>query len=140
MASLGGVGYDLKGKKVWDENTPPACQPSGRSIFRFNSKYSWEVAVEPLHRNIDTGNVCGVGPGMPFAHELLMRAPSLGVIGMGRRMRGETKLDDMDSWRERQREGGIAKKSEKDELGAKDYEGRSTGQTEAERMLRVRDC
>nr|GMD19167.1 putative receptor-like protein kinase [Ipomoea batatas] len=58
----------------------------------------------------------------------------------GRRMRGETKLDDMDSWRERQREGGIAKKSEKDELGAKDYEGRRTGQTEAERMLRVRDC
>nr|GMD70733.1 hypothetical protein Iba_chr12eCG9170 [Ipomoea batatas] len=36
-----------------------------------------------------------------------------------------------------EREGGIAKKSEKDELGAKDYEGRSTGQTEAERMLRI---
>jgi len=82
MAGRGGVRFDQKGKKVWDENTPPACRPTAGLILRFNSEYSWEMAVEPLHRDIDTGNVCGVGPGMPFAHELVKRAPSLGLIGL----------------------------------------------------------
>nr|GMD79834.1 probable carbohydrate esterase At4g34215 [Ipomoea batatas] len=81
MASQGGVGYDSKGKKLWDKYTPSACLPS-QSILRFNSEYNWEVAMEPLHRGIDKANVCGVGPGMLFAHELLKRALSLGVIGL----------------------------------------------------------
>nr|GMD74193.1 probable carbohydrate esterase At4g34215 [Ipomoea batatas] len=52
------------------------------SIFRFNSEFRWEVAKEPLHVDKDKGKVCGVGPKMPFAHEVLKRNPSLGVIGL----------------------------------------------------------
>nr|GLL44087.1 probable carbohydrate esterase At4g34215 [Ipomoea trifida] len=42
----------------------------------------WEVEKEPLHGDIDKGKVCGIGPRMPFAHEVLKRNPSLGVIGL----------------------------------------------------------
>nr|GLL44079.1 probable carbohydrate esterase At4g34215 [Ipomoea trifida] len=74
------VGYDSKGKKLWDKLNilhQHACL-----AIRFNSEYSWEVAMEPLHGSIDKANLCRVGLGMLFAHELLKRALSLGVIGL----------------------------------------------------------
>nr|GMD79329.1 probable carbohydrate esterase At4g34215 [Ipomoea batatas] len=38
--------------------------------------------MEPLHCGLDKANLCGVGLGMLFAHELVKRALSLGVIGL----------------------------------------------------------
>nr|GMD80869.1 probable carbohydrate esterase At4g34215 [Ipomoea batatas] len=81
MAGRGGVEYDREGNQHWNEVTPRECQ-SSLSILRFNSEFSWEVAKEPLHHDIDKSKVCGVGPGMPFAHELLKRDPSFRVIGL----------------------------------------------------------
>ncbi|KAK8477670.1 hypothetical protein V6N13_085641 [Hibiscus sabdariffa] len=51
----------------WDGVVPPECQPHP-SILRLSATLNWEPAREPLHRDIDTRKVCGVGPGMSFAN------------------------------------------------------------------------
>jgi len=66
---------------TWDMKIPPESNPSP-FILRLNSNKTWFVAHEPLHNDIDTTKVCGVGPGMPFAHEVLAKAPNFGVIGI----------------------------------------------------------
>lgn len=65
MSGRGGV----EGKK-WDGVVPPECRPSP-AILRLNAHLRWEEARDPLHADIDTAKVCGIGPGMPFANELL---------------------------------------------------------------------
>ncbi|KAK7825197.1 putative carbohydrate esterase [Quercus suber] len=40
------------------------------------------MSHEPLHKDIDTRRICGVGLGMPFAHEVLAKDPNFGVIGL----------------------------------------------------------
>ncbi|KAL6212421.1 hypothetical protein ACLB2K_017641 [Fragaria x ananassa] len=74
MAGRGGV----SGGK-WDGNVPPECAPNP-SILKLNALLVWEEAHEPLHADIDVGKMCGVGPGMPFANEVL-RAKG-GVLGL----------------------------------------------------------
>ncbi|PPR90112.1 hypothetical protein GOBAR_AA30575 [Gossypium barbadense] len=77
MAGRGGVNH---GK--WDGNIPPECKPK-RSILRFTANLDWEVAREPLHVDIDIGKVCGVGPGMAFANEIIRSHRSrTGIIGL----------------------------------------------------------
>ncbi|KAI3762999.1 hypothetical protein L1987_53444 [Smallanthus sonchifolius] len=65
----------------WDGYIPPESS-SNPSILRLNAKLSWEVAAEPLHRNIDVAKVCGVGPGMAFANSLLKKDLRFGVVGL----------------------------------------------------------
>ncbi|CAN6451003.1 unnamed protein product [Victoria cruziana] len=65
MSGRGGV----EGK-AWDGVVPPECRPSP-AILRLNAHLRWEEARDPLHADIDTTKVCGIGPGMPFANELL---------------------------------------------------------------------
>ncbi|KAH9319051.1 hypothetical protein KI387_020820, partial [Taxus chinensis] len=72
MSGRGGVVGDK-----WDEFVPDQCQPHP-SILRFTSDQNWVEATEPLHKDIDTAKVCGVGPGMPFANRLLKQYKECG--------------------------------------------------------------
>ncbi|KAI9123583.1 hypothetical protein K1719_004883 [Acacia pycnantha] len=67
MAGRGGVIRHPHNHKQWDGIVPPECRPDP-SILRLNAHLRWEPAAEPLHADIDTGKVCGVGPGMSFAN------------------------------------------------------------------------
>ncbi|PKU78321.1 putative carbohydrate esterase [Dendrobium catenatum] len=49
----------------WDHFIPPECQPSP-DILRLSAGLRWKEAREPLHADIDSRKVCGVGPGMPL--------------------------------------------------------------------------
>ena len=40
------------------------------------------MSQEPLHKDIDTTRICGVGLGMPFAHEVLAKDPNFGAVGL----------------------------------------------------------
>ncbi|OMO63283.1 hypothetical protein COLO4_32601 [Corchorus olitorius] len=64
MSGRGGVKH-----QHWDGVVPLECQPHP-SILRLSANLEWEQANEPLHYDIDTSKVCGVGPGMSFANAL----------------------------------------------------------------------
>ncbi|KAI3684673.1 hypothetical protein L6452_33898 [Arctium lappa] len=76
MAGRGGVVND-----TWDNYVPPESFPD-LSILRLSADLNWQLATEPLHRDIDTNKVCGVGPGMAFASSLLRKDSSIGVVGL----------------------------------------------------------
>ncbi|CAI9115213.1 OLC1v1016055C1 [Oldenlandia corymbosa var. corymbosa] len=76
MAGRGGIHGG-----VWDMIVPPECRPD-RSILRLSANYIWDEAREPLHKDIDVQKVCGIGPGMPFAHSVLRRDHYIGHIGL----------------------------------------------------------
>ncbi|GER36264.1 hypothetical protein STAS_12594 [Striga asiatica] len=76
MAGRGGVTGE-----TWDGFVPPQCQPNPK-ILRLSGDFQWELATEPLHRDIDTGKPCGVGPGMAFSNWVLERDPGIGVVGL----------------------------------------------------------
>ncbi|XVF67516.1 hypothetical protein PTKIN_Ptkin10aG0127500 [Pterospermum kingtungense] len=65
MAGRGGV--SIPKPRQWDGVVPPDCQPHP-SVIRLSANLSWEPAREPLHSDIDSSKVCGVGPGMSFAN------------------------------------------------------------------------
>ncbi|KAL4615356.1 hypothetical protein ACB092_07G118300 [Castanea dentata] len=75
MAGRGGVTKHHK----WDGVVPQECQPNPTAILRFSATRHWEAAREPLHSDIDTKKVCGVGPGMSFANAVRER---VGVVGL----------------------------------------------------------
>lgn len=82
MAGRGGVH-----NRRWDGVVPPEAAPDP-SIQRLSAALDWEEAREPLHADIDTSKVCGVGPGMVFARAVLPRlqedSPDEGVrTGIG---------------------------------------------------------
>lgn len=80
MAGRGGVVVDNHSKrKHWDGVVPPECQPDPSKIFRLNANLHWEVAHEPLHQDIDSKKICGVGPGMAFANAVKDR---VGIVGL----------------------------------------------------------
>ncbi|XP_020209693.1 probable carbohydrate esterase At4g34215 [Cajanus cajan] len=82
MAGRGGVVRDNNtAKKYWDGVVPPECRPDP-SILRLATTLQWEPARDPLHADIDTTKVCGVGPAMPFANALVRRgvAGELGLV------------------------------------------------------------
>ncbi|CAO2833961.1 unnamed protein product [Amaranthus hypochondriacus] len=89
MAGRGGV---KNGK--WDGFIPPECNPNPK-ILRFTAQNSWVLAHEPLHVDIDVGKTCGVGPGMGFAHGLLILGGSeIGSIGLVPCAVGGTKISE----------------------------------------------
>uniref|UniRef100_A0A1J3GYU5 Putative carbohydrate esterase n=1 Tax=Noccaea caerulescens TaxID=107243 RepID=A0A1J3GYU5_NOCCA len=83
MAGRGGVVKDHHlNRWVWDQIVPPECSPD-LSILRLSADLRWEEAREPLHADIDTGKVCGVGPGMAFANAVRNRlGTDSSVIGL----------------------------------------------------------
>ncbi|XP_024973464.1 probable carbohydrate esterase At4g34215 [Cynara cardunculus var. scolymus] len=66
---------------TWDGYIPPESS-SNPAILRLTANLNWELAVEPLHRDIDVAKVCGVGPAMAFANSLLKKDSSIGVVGL----------------------------------------------------------
>ncbi|XP_027112557.2 probable carbohydrate esterase At4g34215 [Coffea arabica] len=81
MAGRGGVNRDHHSKhKHWDGVVPPECTPDPSNIFRLTAHLRWEAAREPLHHDIDTKKVCGVGPGMSFANAVKERAGIVGLV------------------------------------------------------------
>ncbi|OIT28683.1 PREDICTED: probable carbohydrate esterase At4g34215 [Nicotiana attenuata] len=67
--------------ETWDGVIPRECE-ANPSILRLSGGLTWVEAQEPLHKDIDVNNTCGIGPGMPFANTVLKRDPSVGVIGL----------------------------------------------------------
>ncbi|XP_028767669.1 probable carbohydrate esterase At4g34215 [Neltuma alba] len=80
MAGRGGVIRHPHNHKQWDGIVPPECR-SDPSILRLSAHLRWEPAAEPLHADIDTGKVCGVGPGMSFANAVRQHAGG-GMMGL----------------------------------------------------------
>ena len=76
MAGRGGVTKHHK----WDGVVPQECQPNPTAILRFSATRHWEPAREPLHSDIDTKKVCGVGPGMSFANAVRERVGVMGLV------------------------------------------------------------
>ncbi|KAI3737162.1 hypothetical protein L2E82_27157 [Cichorium intybus] len=76
MSGRGGVVND-----TWDNYIPPESYPN-LAILRLSADLNWQLATEPLHRDIDTTKVCGIGPGMAFASSLLGKDSSIGVVGL----------------------------------------------------------
>lgn len=77
MAGRGGVTTHNK----WDGVVPPECQPNP-SILRLSATLQWEPAREPLHADIDSKKVCGVGPGMCFVNSIRERIGEGVVVGL----------------------------------------------------------
>ncbi|XP_042753973.1 probable carbohydrate esterase At4g34215 isoform X2 [Lactuca sativa] len=76
MSGRGGVVND-----TWDNYIPPESYPN-LAILRLSADLNWQLATEPLHRDIDTAKACGVGPGMAFASSLLGKDSTVGVVGL----------------------------------------------------------
>mmetsp|Transcript_10564 Transcript_10564/g.30092 ORF Transcript_10564/g.30092 Transcript_10564/m.30092 type:complete len:307 (+) Transcript_10564:244-1164(+) len=70
MSGRGGV-VQTKAGLAWDGVLPEACLANPKKVLRFTGTGKWEDATEPAHQDIDSSKVCGVGPGMAFANELL---------------------------------------------------------------------
>ncbi|XP_022964079.1 probable carbohydrate esterase At4g34215 [Cucurbita moschata] len=93
MAGRGGVEKNQKGYLEWDGKIPLECQ-SDPSILRLSPKRQWEIAHEPLHLGIDIGKTTGIGPGIPFAHQLKAKAgQKAGVVGLVPCARGGTLIE-----------------------------------------------
>ena len=78
MAGHGGV-IRSHHHRQWDGVVPPECRPDP-SILRLSAALQWEPAHEPLHADIYTKKVCGVGPGMSFANAV--RRGVHGTLGL----------------------------------------------------------
>ncbi|KAL6552138.1 hypothetical protein OROGR_008292 [Orobanche gracilis] len=57
-------------------------RPTGMFCRPKDSTAHKEPHKDPLHKDIDNGKPCGVGPGMPFSNMLLKKDPDVGVIGL----------------------------------------------------------
>ncbi|KAL3514444.1 hypothetical protein ACH5RR_027161 [Cinchona calisaya] len=80
--------------RTWDGVVPPESRPSTRKILRLSARQTWVEAHEPLHKDIDVNNTCGVGPGMAFANALIQKDSSIGVIGLVPCAVGGTKISE----------------------------------------------
>nr|XP_043637653.1 probable carbohydrate esterase At4g34215 [Erigeron canadensis] len=76
MSGRGGVVNN-----TWDNYIPPESYPN-LAILRLSADLNWQLATEPLHRDIDSKNICGIGPGMAFASSLLQKDSTIGVVGL----------------------------------------------------------
>ncbi|KAG6672059.1 hypothetical protein I3842_16G038600 [Carya illinoinensis] len=93
MAGRGGIYNDTKTNlHKWDGKVPPQCTPTP-NILTLSLNKTWEIAREPLHKEIDNLKTCGVGPGMPFSNQILAKHPDFGVIGLVPCAVGGTKIE-----------------------------------------------
>ncbi|XP_040998107.1 probable carbohydrate esterase At4g34215 [Juglans microcarpa x Juglans regia] len=93
MAGRGGVYNDTVTNLLkWDGLVPPQCTPTPK-ILTLSLNKTWEIAREPLHKEIDNLKTCGVGPGMPFSNQILAERPDFGVIGLVPCAIGGTKIE-----------------------------------------------
>ncbi|GMN23428.1 hypothetical protein TIFTF001_047557 [Ficus carica] len=76
MAGRGGVD---RWHGQWDGVVPAECQPHP-TILRLSADLHWEAAHEPLHFDIDTRKVCGVGPGMSFSNAVRERVGPVALV------------------------------------------------------------
>lgn len=74
---------------IIDGVVPVDNTPDPSKVFRLNAQLNWEVARDPLHKDIDLGKPCGVGPGMSFANTVKDR---LGVVGLVPCAKGGTSI------------------------------------------------
>ncbi|XP_059454898.1 probable carbohydrate esterase At4g34215 [Corylus avellana] len=81
MSGRGGNYNDTNNIVRWNGKIPPECA-SNKNIHRLNANKTWVPAHEPLHQDIDVLKTCGIGPGMPFANEILAKVPTFGSIGL----------------------------------------------------------
>jgi hypothetical protein len=81
MSGRGGNHNDTNNIIRWDGKIPSECAPNKR-IHRLNANKTWVLAHEPLHQDIDVLKTCGIGPGMPFANEILANVPTFESIGL----------------------------------------------------------
>ncbi|KAK1427456.1 hypothetical protein QVD17_16142 [Tagetes erecta] len=79
QSNMSGRGGIVNG--TWDNYIPPESYPN-LAILRLSADLNWQLATEPLHRDIDTTKACGIGPGMVFASSLLRKDSSIGVVGL----------------------------------------------------------
>ncbi|KAG2564925.1 hypothetical protein PVAP13_7NG108600 [Panicum virgatum] len=66
---------NMAGRGLAPHPLPAPFRPHPR-VLRLAASRRWVVAAPPLHADIDTHKVCGLGPAMPFAHRLLEDAGS----------------------------------------------------------------
>ncbi|KAF5817549.1 putative sialate O-acetylesterase domain, SGNH hydrolase superfamily [Helianthus annuus] len=79
QSNMSGRGGIVNG--TWDNYIPPESSPN-LAILRLSADLNWQLATEPLHRDIDTTKACGIGPGMVFASWLLRKDSSVEVVGL----------------------------------------------------------
>ncbi|CAI9115850.1 OLC1v1016854C2 [Oldenlandia corymbosa var. corymbosa] len=79
---------------TWDGVVPPQSQPRASGILRLSANDVWVNAKEPLHKDIDVNNVCGVGPGMAFANSVMNKDSGIGVVGLVPCAVGGTKISE----------------------------------------------
>ncbi|CAH9078149.1 unnamed protein product, partial [Cuscuta europaea] len=99
MAGRGGVVPKMFGNesiRAWDGTVPPESSRNP-NVYRFNEKFQWEIAQEPIHAGIGCTITCGVGIGMAFANKLLALDPGFGTIGLVPCAAGGTSLKNWTS-------------------------------------------
>ncbi|CAM8946330.1 unnamed protein product [Rhodiola kirilowii] len=84
MSGRGGVVND-----TWDGFVPPEAR-SNSAIMKLGPKLNWELAFEPLHKDIDVNKTCGIGPGLIFANAVVVHR--IGAVGLVPCARGGTSL------------------------------------------------
>lgn len=57
MAGRGGVDVLENGTRAWNQVVPMSANVSDGSILRLTAQLNWEPAKEPLHRDIDAGEI-----------------------------------------------------------------------------------
>ena len=64
-------------------------------VLRLTADLKWVRAREPLHEDIDVSKVCGIGPGLVFARELIRAKPErIKQVGLVPCAVGGTKIDE----------------------------------------------
>ncbi|KAK9904704.1 hypothetical protein WJX75_000867 [Coccomyxa subellipsoidea] len=91
MAGRGGVENLANGTRAFDGKGPD----TDPRVHCFNAAGRWVQAKEPMHADIDTTKVNGVGPGLIFAKELLSLQQSPGSqIGLVPCANGGSSIDE----------------------------------------------
>nr|XP_027094309.1 probable carbohydrate esterase At4g34215 isoform X1 [Coffea arabica] len=86
--------------RTWDGVIPFQSQSKTPSILRLSAVQTWVQAQDPLHKDIDVNNTCGVGPGMAFANSVMSKDSSIGAIGLVPCAIGGTKISEWGRGRE----------------------------------------
>ncbi|KAF5727270.1 hypothetical protein HS088_TW22G00960 [Tripterygium wilfordii] len=83
MAGRGGVirANDHHHQQHWDGIVPPECQPHPKT-HRLGVTLHWEQARVPLHADIDTQKIYGLGPGMSVSNAIKDHYEEEVVVGL----------------------------------------------------------